>query len=153
MSGLDQLGALFALFGVILAARLLVTRPVRRLLRPHLSRLADWWMARQNRASHVDQEYDELYAVMRRQRLSDHANRLRRIVATDESMSATRQLGNRLAYQWLLRELERTPDVLLGMSDDDTADRWSPFVTTVPQSKYAAHRAPTAEVLEIGWRR
>jgi hypothetical protein len=145
VSGLDQLGALFAFFGVILAARLLDTRPVRRLLRPHLSRLADWWMARQNRASQVDQEYDELYAVMRRQRLSDHANRLRRIVATDESMSATRQIANRIAYRSILHELETMPDVFSGMPYDETRH---PLMST-----YDSRRASTVEVLEIGWRR
>ena len=153
MAELDQVVAWAAFVGLVLAARLLVTRRALRFLGPRISRLADWWVARQRPVSALDQEVDELSAVLRRQQLIADVERLRRIVATDESMSATRQLGNRLAYQWLLRELERTPDVLLGMSDDDTADRWSPFVTTIPQSGYAAHRAPTAEVLEIGWRR
>jgi hypothetical protein len=134
-----------ALIGLVVAVRFLDTRPGRRFLRARFSRLADWWVARQSAASDVDQEYDELSLVLRRQELSAHIERLRRIVATDESMSATRQIANRLAYRWLQRELERTPITVSWIAEDDSADRWA------PSSYTSRHREP--EVLEIGWRR
>jgi hypothetical protein len=56
-------------------------------------------------AEPVDELADHLYRVFRRERLRADIQRLQRILAADESMSATRQLANRLAYDWLLREL------------------------------------------------
>jgi hypothetical protein len=142
--------AFSALVAVVLAARLLDTRPGRRFLRARISRLEDWWAARQRQSSDGEQEYDELSAVLRRQELRAHADRLRRIVATDESMSATRQIANRLAYRWILRELEKTPEIPW-ITDDDPG--WSPSVTPVRPSTYGSARRPAPEVLEIGWRR
>jgi hypothetical protein len=142
---LGQAVAWFALFALVLGARLLDTGPGRRFLRARLRPLADWWIARQNAASDVDQEYDEVSLVVRRQQLTAHVARLRRILATDESMSATRQIGNRLAYRWLLHELDRTPAPAPWIAEDDTSSRWAPRSYSTP------HRE--AEVLEIGWRR
>jgi hypothetical protein len=141
---LGQLIAWSVLAGLVLGARLLDTGPGRRFLRARFSWLAGWWAARQRHVSDVDEEYDELSVVLRRQQLSAHIARLRRIVATDESMSATRQIANRLAYRWLLREFEKTPGILPGMADD-IDDRWT------PSTYHPRHRE--AEVLEIGWRR
>jgi hypothetical protein len=149
---LDQVVAWSAFVGLVLVARLLVSRRALRFLGPRISRLADWWVARQRPVSALDQEVDELSTVLRRQQLIADVERLRRIVATDESMSATRQIANRIAYRRLLYDLEKTPDVLHGMYDD-SAGRWSPSVTTIPPSWYDSRRAPTTEVLEIGWRR
>ena len=134
----------FTLFGLVLAARLLDTRPGRRFLRARISPLADWWAARQ-RSSDADPEFEELWAVMRRQQLAAHLQRLRRIVATDESMSATRQIANRIAYKGVLHDLERTRELIPWMADEDSGSRWIP-------STYNS-RHPEAEVLEIGWRR
>ncbi len=140
-----QLIAWIVLFGVILAARFLDTGPGRRFLRARLGPLADWWVARQSAAWNVEPEYDELALVLRRQQLSAHLQRLRRIVATDEYMSATRQIANRIAYRSLQRELDQTPAILPGPDDADSLDRW------VPRAYSPRHREP--EVLEIGWRR
>jgi hypothetical protein len=134
------------LVALVLGARLLDTRPGRRFLRARLKPLADWWIARQSATPSVDPEYDELSLIVRRQQLTAHIARLRRILATDESMSATRQIANRLAYRWLLRELDRTPATARWIADDDDfTNRWAPRPYSAP------HREP--EVLEIGWRR
>ena len=151
MTGLGQLVAFSALVAVVLAARLLDTPPGRRFLGARIGRLTDWWSARQAAASDVDQDYDELSVILRRQQLGAHLERLRRIVATDESMSATRQIANRLAYRWLQHEFETTPGILPWMPDDDIARGWSPVATAIGLSTYnSAHREP--EVLEIGYR-
>jgi hypothetical protein len=151
VAGLGELIAFFALVAVVLAARLLDTPPGRRFLGARINRLTDWWAARQAAASDVDQEYDELSMILRRQQLGAHLERLRRIVATDESMSATRQIANRLAYRWLQREFDRTPGILPWMPDDDVARGWSPAARAIGFSTYdSGHSEP--EVLEIGYR-
>jgi hypothetical protein len=129
---------------LVLAVRLLDTRPGRRFLRARvIPPLADWWAARQR--SDADQEFEELWAIMRREQLSAHLQRLRRIVATDESMSATRQIANRLAYRSVLHDFEKTAELIPWLADDATSHRWTP-------STYHS-RPREAEVLEIGWRR
>ena len=152
MTGYAQVVAWSFLVGLVLGLRLLDTPPGRRFLRARADRLAQWWAARRRAASEVDQEYDELSLILRRQKLSAAIERLRRIVATDESMSATRQIANRLAYRRLLYDLAQTPEVLPGMTDDLTAVGWPPSVMTVRYSNDTYRRAPTAEILEIGWR-
>jgi hypothetical protein len=150
-AGHGLLVALSVFVCVILAARLLDTPPGRRFLGARIGRLRNWWAARQAAASEGDQEYDELKVILRRQQLGAHLDRLRRILATDESMSATRQIANRLAYRWLQHEFERTPGILPWMPDDDIARGWSPPATAIGRTTYhSAHREP--EVLEIGYR-
>jgi hypothetical protein len=139
-----QLVAWAVLVGVVLVIRFLDTRPGRRLLRAKLGPLEDWWVARQAAEWSADPEYDEMSIVLRRQRLSAHVARLRRILATDEYMSATRQIANRIAYRSLQRELDETPAILPGPDDFETFERWAPRAYS-PQ-----HRE--TEVLEIGWR-
>jgi hypothetical protein len=136
-----------ALFGLVLVARLLTTRVALRLLGPRLRRLVDWWMARPRPRSEADVEFDELWAVQRRQQLTDGVVRLRRIIATDESMSATRQIANRIAYRELLRDLENLPDVLPWMPYDDA------LTSRYSSGGYGPRRDRTVEILEIGRRR
>jgi hypothetical protein len=65
----------------------------------------------------------------RRQKLGADLRRVEHLVATD--MSATRQLGNRLAYEQLLDELRRTPDVFQAASS---------FRTSSPGMSPSSHR-------------
>ena len=114
-------------------------------------RLGSWTLARLRPVGDPDQEADDLSNVVRRQQLCAHVQRLQRILATDESMSATRQIANRLAYRQLLRELDNTPDVYGSISDQVPAPRWNP--TTLSPGTERSQPAPTVEILEIGWRR
>jgi hypothetical protein len=132
---------------LVIAARLLMTRPALRLLGPRLSRLSEWWMSRPRQRSEADAEFDELWAVVRRQQLTAHIQRLRRILATDESMSATRQIANRIAYRGLLQDLANLPDVLPWMPDDDA------MISRYSSGGYGTRRDRTVEILEIGRRR
>ena len=50
-------------------------------------------------------EVAEMRETLRAEKLYADLDRLRHLVATDTYMSATRQLGNRLAYQQLRKEL------------------------------------------------
>ena len=147
MSEANQLIAWSVFVGLVIVARLLVARVSLRFLGPRLSRLADWWMARPRSRSEADAEADELAAVARRQQLTVHIQRVRRIVATDESMSATRQIANRIAYRGLLRDLESIPDVFPWMPDDEA------MISRYTSGSYDLRRDRTVEVLEIGRRR
>ena len=143
MSQDAQVVAWLSFFGLVLVARLLLTHPAQRILGPYVRRLADWGLEHLNQPEELDPEVEELMIIRRRQQLEVHLERLRRILATDQTMSATRQAGNRLAYAWLLRELERTP--LL----------WPTVVPTrsVNVVSYDARRGSVVEILEVGgWR-
>ncbi|HZA03683.1 MAG TPA: hypothetical protein VE617_03915 [Propionibacteriaceae bacterium] len=143
MSQTGQIIAWFAFFGLVLVARLLLTRPARRVLGPHVRRLADWALEHLNRPEELDPEDEELMIIRRRQRLEAHIERLRRILATDQTMSATRQAGNRLAYAWLQRELERTPLLVPTMVP----------TRSVSLVDYDSRRGSSVEILEVGgWR-
>ena len=143
MSQTGQIIAWFAFFGLVLVARLLLTRPARRILGPHVRRLADWALEHLNRPEELDPEDEELMIIRRRQRLEAHIERLRRILATDQTMSATRQAGNRLAYAWLQRELERTPLLVPTMVP----------TRSVSLVDYDSRRGSSVEILEVGgWR-
>jgi hypothetical protein len=143
MSQNGQVIAWFVFFMLVLVARLLTTRLALRLLGPHFRRLADRAWEHLNRPEELDPEVEELMIIRRRQQLEGHIERLRRILATDSTMSATRQSGNRLAYAWLLRELERTPLLVPTMVP----------TRTVNVVDYDARRGSSVEILEVGgWR-
>jgi len=143
MTDLGQVVGWFTFFGLVLLARVLTTRPARRILGPYVRRLADRVQEHLNRPEELDPEVKELMIIRRRQQLEAHLERLRRILATDGTMSATRQAGNRIAYAWLLGELERTPLLVPTM------------VPTRPVNvaDYDARRGTSVEILEVGgWR-
>ncbi len=143
MTEVGHVVAWFTFFGLVLIARLLITRPARRILDPWARRLAGWASAHLNRPEEVDPEVEELMIIRRRQQLETHIERLRRILATDMRMSATRQAGNRLAYAWLINELERTPLLVPTMVP----------TRSVSLINYDARRGSSVEILEVGgWR-
>lgn len=127
----------------------------RRVIGAWLGRLGAWVIDRLNPPPEFDQVADDLARVLRRERLSSDLRRLERIIATDMSMSATRQLGNRIAYAWLQRELERNRSLWPAAdrhswSDSDGAE---PIRTMNPSGSGAFQHRPRVETIEIGWRR
>jgi len=113
--------------------------------------------ARYGRPEHTalwEQEQAELWLMARRTRLTDDLRRIERLILHDETRSATRQLGNRLARDQLIASLARIPDLLPGR---DRSLVWS--AGTVPPLAYdvaattLAARTRSVEVLEVGgWR-
>lgn len=102
-----------------------------------------------------EQEHAELWLMARRRQLTEDLHRIERLLLHDETMSATRQLGNRLARDQLLASLTRIPEVLPGR------DRyfWSESVESVRIAYDIAAPSPTmarsvtVEVLDVsGWR-
>lgn len=142
MTEVGQVVAWAVFFGLVLLARLLITRPAQRLLAPRVRRLADWAFDRMNAPEELDPEAEEMRIVRRRQQLEAHLERVRQIVATDESMPATRQVGNRMAYAWLVDELARTPVVFPVL-----ASSYAPSPVS-----YNHRRGSSVEILDVGWR-
>jgi hypothetical protein len=152
VTDLHHLGSWLLVIGAFLSLILLSLRSVQRLLGPPIVRLGSWILARcSSHVGELDQEADDLSKVLRRQQLCNEVQRLQRILAADEYMSATRQIANRLAYRQLLRELESTPAVYGAMPDYATASRWD--TSTLPPSIGGPQPASTVEILDIGWRR
>ena len=106
--------------------------------------------------SDSDQEAEELRGVLRRQQLCADLRRIEHLIATDTWMSATRQLGNRLAYEQLLDDLRHTPDILPAIPGMREINNWtasSAVQPAIPMTGYGPRSAPKVEILEIGWRR
>ena len=149
--------ALFVVFFVLLSILLkfaVVQDLAGRWLRQVGERLAEWV----NPPPPFDPVADDLAKALRQERLQADVRRLQRILATDEWMSATRQIGNRLAYDWLVRELDRSSRSLSPLFvSDDTYGNWDvpgSLEPTTPRARsQPAQRSPDVEILEIGgWR-
>jgi hypothetical protein len=96
-------------------------------------------------------EHAELWLMARRKQLSEDLARIERLLLHDASMSATRQLGNRLARDQLLVSLARIPDVLPGR-DRSFVYEPLPYETSAA-SPALGRRAASVEVLDVGgWR-
>ena len=146
------------LVGLVIAVRILAYHPgFRRVMLALGKRLGAWLLERFESPPVVDEVAEEMRAVIRADRLQADLRRLRRIVATDAAMSATRQMANRMAYAWLIEEYERhcregypifTDTALVRVDAPTAVDRWRQ-----PTPVRYATRVPQVEVLEIGWRR
>jgi hypothetical protein len=99
----------------------------------------------------------ELWLMARRRQLNQDLRRIDQLLLHDAGMSATRQLGNRLARQQLLVSLAQIPDVLPGR---DRYSAYEPesyepvsYELAAPSPATAGRRA-SVEVLDVsGWRR
>ncbi len=116
MIDLEQLSSWLVVVLFFLGISILLTRRPRQGLADRLERLAAW-SARRARS---DPEFDddpaynaEMREILRDEKLRADLDRLQHLLATDEHMSATRQLGNRLAYEKLLEQMaSRRSDLL-----------------------------------------
>lgn len=157
MTDLDDLRDLVVVGGVFLGVVLISSSSVRAHLAPHLARAGRWALIRLELVSEPGLEPDPLWVALRRRQLCADLERLQRLVATDMWMSATRQLGNRIAHRQLLLELERTPDIdvtsLTGgyaaFSHATALPAWS----TDLDHRDDDRRGSAVEILEIGWGR
>ena len=136
--------------GVFVGFPLVSIRAVRDHLGPLILRLWSWASTQLSPVTELDEEADDLSKVLRRQRLCSDIQRLQRILATDVSMSATRQIANRLAYAQLVRELEDVPD-FYGTIPNNAVTRLYPS-GHLPRTE-SQPQPRTVEILEIGWRR
>jgi hypothetical protein len=145
---LHQLAGWLFFVGLLIGLSLLGKPSVRNFLGPPMIRFGSWILAQLRPSVDPDEEADDLSKVLRRQQLYAKVQRLQRVLATDESMSATRQIANRIAYRQLLHELRTTPAAYDAMPNHATDTRWN----ALPSTERSQHAA-TVEILEIGWRR
>lgn len=124
------------------------------------ARLLQWaqaFAARYGRPEHTPEwelEHAELWLMARRTRLQEHLRRVEMLLRHDEHMSATRQIGNRMARDQLIASLARIPDVLPGQGRHLTHSfrRAEPSASAYEISPRPATRS-TVEVLDVsGWR-
>ena len=153
MSDLQPLRDGLVLLAMMLAVLLLAIPFVRK----HIGRLGGVILDRLNEPRDLDREAEELSRVLRRQQLCADLRRVEHLIATDTWMSATRQCGNRLAYEQLLDDLRHTPDVLPAIPGMSEINSWTTTASTgqpaTSVAGYATRSAPKIEILEIGWRR
>ena len=120
-----------------------VRRPLWTAAAPMITRLA----ARLTQVEEPAPEVLELWNVVRRQRLEGDLDRISRLVATDTWMSATRQLGNRLAYAQLVDELAQIPVSDVGLTPWATPAR-VPMPLFVDDAAFPS--GSSVEIMEIG---
>jgi hypothetical protein len=152
MLHLDEYLIAFALFVVLP----LLTRPGSwRVLGRLATRVDDWAIARGKRTDDPDRDDEDLWLMYKRDKLSADLRRVERLLATDTWMSATRQLGNRLAYDQLIDELRRIPDVFPISFQPQALDSWDESqverLWRAPAVNGYSAQSPTVEVLDIGW--
>jgi hypothetical protein len=143
------------------------TEATRRRLGPRVMARLERLAAQLTPDDEPDPMVEALRAHARREKLVADVQRLRRLVATDMAMSATRQLGNRIAYASLVQELEALRDA---PSPFAFAAIGLPVAATVPTSRWeddlalaasvprllgrdTGQRPPAVEVLQLGTRR
>jgi|SRR5215211_451581 len=154
IASLDDL--LLAL-GLLVVVALLSRPQTQRLLARLARRIGDWATDRFERTEEPDPDQAELWLIEKRRKLSADLRRVEHLVATDTWMSATRQLGNRLAYRQLVEDLRQTPEVypaFAPFASSDSSDESTDLLGSARHLRagYAA-RSPQVEVLEIGWGR
>ena len=152
MTGLD--GPL-VVFGLLVILLLLRWATSRRALARLAGRVRDWAIAHWTRAEEADPVEVELWQLERRRKLSADLRRVEHLLATDSWMSATRQRGNRIAYDRLVADLRHMPVVLPSISQTFGIWEESPLTspsTWLPRTGYSP-QPPTVEILEIGWGR
>jgi hypothetical protein len=141
------------LFVILLLSRLVPQRFLRQLAR----RSYDWASARYEHYEEPDPDETELWLAEKRRRLCSDLRRVEHLLATDTWMSATRQLGNRLAYRQLVEDLRHTPEVFPAPAPFPSFDSPDVYAEPLGSAGYIsagfAARSPQVEVLEIGWRR
>lgn len=100
-------------------------------------------------------ENAELWLMTRREQLTENLRRIEFLLLHDQAMSATRQLGNRLARDQLVASLALIPDRPPGQDRrfaHPTAFAPMPDDIAAPTPTTATRR-PVVEVLEVGgWR-
>jgi hypothetical protein len=154
MPGLETLWGMLALFVVLVLLRIPTTR---RVLVRLAGRVGEWLISNWKRAEESDSDEDELWLIERRRRLCADLRRVEHLLATDTWMSATRQRGNRIAYNRLVDDLRHTPDVFSTSFQLQVVDPWDD-PTIDPRWRGLANdghsqQVRTVEVLEIGWGR
>ena len=148
----------WVVYSLVVLLLVLLRIPVtQRLLVSSARRVGDWAKTHYARAEERDPDEDAMWLMERRRRLCADLRRIEHLLATDTWMSATRQRGNRLAYNQLVDDLRRMPVAVSTIFEPQTFDPWNestiePSYWRLPSDGFRP-QSPTVEVLEIGWGR
>jgi hypothetical protein len=148
----------WVVYGLVILLLILVRVPVtQRLLVSLARRGGDWAKTHYARAEEDDPDEDAMWLMERRRQLCADLRRVEHLLATDMWMSATRQRGNRLAYNQLVDDLRRMPVAVSTIFQPQGFDPWDesavePSYWRLPSDGFRP-QSPTVEVLEIGWGR
>jgi hypothetical protein len=147
------------LFGLgLLVVLSLLSRPGTQRALARLARgIGLWVAARLVRTAELDPDEAELWQFERRRKLCADLRRVEHLLVTDARMSATRQLGNRLAYRQLVDDLRQTPEVFPALAPFASFDSWDESADLLGAARHIkagyAARDPQVEILEFGWGR
>jgi hypothetical protein len=151
---MPMLGGPLVISGLLVVLLLFRVPATRRLLLWLARQVGGWANTHFKRADEFDQDEAELWLVERRRKLCADLRRVEHLLATDTWMSATRQRGNRIAYNRLVDDLRHMPDVLPAIVQPQIVELWdeSPLE---PRWRLLTNDRPsgqmrTVEVLEIG---
>ena len=148
----------WVVYGLVVLLLILLHIPVtQRLLVSLARRGSDWTKTHHARAEERDPDEDAMLLMEQRRRLCADLRRVEHLLATDTWMSATRQRGNRLAYNQLVDDLRRMPVAVSTIFQPQTFDPWDepavePSYWRLRNDGFRP-QPPTVEVLEIGWDR
>ena len=155
---MPQLDGTLVVVTVFIFVLLLTKAMPRSVVLRIATRVGEWAGAhRQHTEEWDDPEEQQLWLFERRRKLCADLRHIEHLLATDEWMSATRQRGNRIAYDRLVDDLRRIPDVFPTILQSQTFDPWHEPTTdsrfTGLLSNGSTTQGRTVEVLEIGWGR
>ena len=99
-----------------------------------------------------DPEVLRRWAVVRLEQLQGHLERVRRLVLDDEHMTATRQVGNRMAHERLVRDVREAAVALEAFGPlEPAAATAAPTALAASRFAFSAPAArPVVEVIEFG---
>lgn len=155
MVDLDQILEWLFMASALVVIPLLVTGGPsrRREASDRLERFGAWVLRHIRKDEASDGVDDELAEALRQEQLGRDLRRLQRLTLTDESMSATRQMANRLAYEKLRHQLEASSHPARLTSALSTADTASRAASPVHRDLFGSRRQePNPETIEISWR-
>lgn len=166
MADSGQLGYWLFVACALLIAPIVLMRVFARIsVEDFLDNLWDWMAARADTDPDLpdpDDDADlllpaEVRRINRTEKLLADLSRVRHLLTVDSSMSAVRQLGNRLAYEQLLHELRQAADgprVLDHVPDPVRQDdRFTPVAIPAPASASYSRASATVETIDFRWHR
>jgi hypothetical protein len=126
--------------------------PLWKRLRPRLEPAAARLWQQLTEPQPPDPEVLRSWAVVRLEQLKGHLERVRRLILDDEHMTATRQVGNRMAHERLIRDVREAQVALEAFAPLEPV--WAAAAQTSLAASRFVYSAPAArpvvEMIEFG---
>ncbi len=126
--------------------------PVWRRLRPRLEPVAVRLWQQLVQPEQPDLEVLRAWATLRLEQLQRHLERVRMLILDDEHMTATRQVGNRMAHERLVCDVREAELALeeFGPLEPAAAFAMPPMVAAPRMAFSAPASRPVVEMIEFG---